>query len=67
MDDIEFERTLEIIINAMLEKGYDPYAQLAGYLQENNPLYITHHRNARELIQTLNKQSIRQYVFVSMQ
>ncbi|WP_345742654.1 IreB family regulatory phosphoprotein [Bacteroides nordii] len=28
------------------EKGYDPYAQLTGYITENEPTYITSHKGA---------------------
>lgn len=58
----EFNASMEIIVSAMKEKGYDPYAQLYGYLQEDNPIYITQHRNARTLIQTLDKKQIKQYI-----
>jgi uncharacterized protein (UPF0297 family) len=53
---------MEIIVEALKERGYDPYSQLYGYLQENNPMYITQHRNARERIQTLDKCMIKQYI-----
>ena len=39
------------IIYAMLEKGYDPYAQLEGYLQENNPLIL----HITEMLESLYK------------
>lgn len=58
----EFDATMEIIISALQEKGYDPYDQLYGYLQEDNLIYITQHRNARTLIQTLDKKQIKQYI-----
>lgn len=58
----EFDEVMEIIVSALKEKGYDPYSQVYGYLKENNPRYITQHRNARELIQTLDKRQIKEYV-----
>lgn len=58
----QFNASMEIIVSALQEKGYDPYAQLFGYLQENNPVYITQHQNARSLIQTLDKKQIEQYI-----
>lgn len=58
----EFDAVMEIIVSALKEKGYDPYAQLYGYLQEDNPRYITQHRDARELIQSLDKRQIKEYV-----
>ena len=59
MDISCFEEKMVIIVQALLEKGYDPHAQLIGYLCYNDPLYITRHRNARELIQTMDKEQIR--------
>ena len=53
---------MDMIVSALVERGYDPYAQLYGYLKENNPMYITKHRNARELIQTLDNNLIKQYI-----
>ena len=62
MNSAEFNKSMEIIVGALKERGYDPYAQLYGYLKENNLMYITQHRNARELIQTLDKNLIKQYI-----
>lgn len=47
---------------ALKERGYDPYAQLYGYIKENEPTYITSHNNARHLIQTLDIERVRRYV-----
>ena len=53
---------MEHIIAALKERGYDPYAQLTGYVKENEPTYITSHKDARTLIQTLDFESVKQYV-----
>lgn len=58
----DFNASMKIIVSALKEKGYDPYAQLYGYLKENNPVYITQHKNARALIQILDKKLIKQYI-----
>lgn len=47
MSSQEFIKTMEYIIQAMREKGYDPYQQLKGYLLENEPGYITRYKDAR--------------------
>lgn len=62
MISADFNITMDMIVSALAERGYDPYAQLYGYLKENNPMYITKHRNARELIQTLDNNLIKQYI-----
>ena len=62
MDDMVFRTAMERIVAALKEKGYDPYEQLYGYIKNNEPSYITRHNGARELIVTLNKQQIQQYI-----
>jgi len=58
----EFNKTMEYIIQAMREKGYDPYQQLRGYLLENEPGYITRYKDARTLIQTLDMDQVKRFV-----
>ena len=62
MSSQEFNRTMEYIIQAMREKGYDPYQQLRGYLLENEPGYITRYKDARTLIQTLDMDQVKRFV-----
>ena len=62
MSSQEFNKTMEYIIQAMREKGYDPYQQLRGYLLENEPGYITRYKAARTLIQTLDMDQVKRFV-----
>lgn len=62
MDNQEFVAAMNHIIAALKEKGYDPYAQLTGYVTENEPIYITSHKGARQLILTLDKEQVKRYV-----
>ena len=62
MDEKLFNATMELIVTALIEKGYDPYEQLTGYVSENEPCYITKHKNARQLIVTLDMERVKQYV-----
>ena len=62
LKDTEFNKNMEIIVNALRERGYNPYMQLYGFVSENEPSYITKHNNARQLILSLNKEQVRQYV-----
>ena len=62
MSSQEFNKTMEYIIQAMREKGYDPYQQLRGYLLENEPGYITRYKDARTLIQTLDMDQVKRFV-----
>lgn len=62
MKDSEFNLIMERIVSALKERGYNPFMQLYGYVTENEPSYITKHNNARQLILSLNKEQVRQYV-----
>ena len=62
MDERQFITSMEHIVAALKEKGYDPYAQLTGYVTENEPTYITSHKGARQLIVTLDMERVRRFV-----
>lgn len=62
MDERQFETTMELFVAALKERGYERYAQLYGYIKENEPTYITSHNNARRLIQTLDIERVRRYM-----
>ena len=62
MKSREFESKMDIIVSALKERGYDPYIQLLGYITEKNASYITSKNNARELIQALDFDMVKQYV-----
>lgn len=53
LDDLNkrsVRETLEIVYNALEEKGYDPVNQIVGYLLSGDPAYIPRHNDARNLI-----------------
>ena len=50
------------IVAVLKEKGYDPYAQLTGYVTENEATYITSHKGARQLIVTLDMERVKRFV-----
>ena len=49
---------LNTVYVALLEKGYDPINQLAGYILSGDPAYITSHNNARGLIRKLERDEL---------
>ncbi len=49
---------LQHVYQAMAQKGYDPVAQLVGYLLTGDPTYITSHGNARSLICRLERDEV---------
>lgn len=54
-NEIEIKRIITEIYDAMLEKGYDPISQIAGYILSDDPTYITTNRNARNLIRKIDR------------
>ncbi len=43
---------------ALEEKGYDPIAQLSGYILSGDPSYITSHNNARSLMKHIERDDL---------
>ena len=52
------ECMLEQVYAALKERGYDPNAQLVGYILSGDPTYITTHNNARYLIRRRERDEI---------
>ena len=62
MNNSEFEKVFNEIVDALKEKGYSPYDQIIGYLEMGSDSYITRHGNAREKIKLLDKEKLRQHI-----
>ena len=62
MNNSEFEKVFNEIVDALKEKGYSPYDQIIGYLEMDSDSYITRHGNAREKIKLLDKEKLRQHI-----
>ena len=62
MDERQFIAAMDHIVAALRERGYDPYAQLTGYVTDNEPTYITSHKGARQLIVTLDMDRVKRFV-----
>jgi uncharacterized protein (UPF0297 family) len=43
-------QVLQLVYEALSEKGYNPVNQIVGYVMSGDPTYITSHKNARSLI-----------------
>ena len=55
------EKLKEVII-LLEEKGYDPVAQLTGYIEIGSDDYITRHGGAREKIKEVPESVIKEYL-----
>ena len=62
MDERQFIAAMDHIVATLRERGYDPYAQLTGYVTENEPTYITSYKGARQLIVTLDMDRVKRFV-----
>ena len=52
------KQVLKITKGALEERGYNAVNQLAGYLISNDPAYISSHKNARTIIQSVERYEI---------
>lgn len=46
------------VFHALQDKGYDPIAQLVGFVLTGDPTYITSHNSARSMICRLERDEI---------
>ena len=52
------EKALEIVYNALVEKGYNPVNQIVGYIMSGDPTYITSYNGARSLVMKVERDEI---------
>ena len=55
---IQAKDILEIVYNALVEKGYNPVNQIVGYIMSGNPTYITSYNGARSLVMKVERDEI---------
>ena len=60
MTEIE-EIQLNKIVSLLENAGYDPIAQLQGYIEEGDDSYITRQGNARDMINKIKRESVIEY------
>ena len=59
---ISDKELLQMIVESMKEAGYDPHDQLYGYYTTGEESYITRRGNAREMIKSVNMDTIRDFL-----
>ena len=52
------KHVLRLVQEALEERGYNSVNQLAGYLISNDPAYISSHKIARTIIQSVERYEI---------
>ena len=56
--DLEVKEVLDLVYNAMDEKGYNPVNQIIGYILSGDSSYITSYKNARAAIKRFERDEI---------
>ena len=54
----ELETLIESVYASLLEKGYNPTTQIAGYILSEDPVYIPDWNNARAEIQKVDRDEL---------
>ena len=49
---------MQVVNNALIDKGYNPVNQIVGYVMSGDPTYITSHNDARNLIQKIERDEL---------
>ncbi|MBQ4045074.1 MAG: IreB family regulatory phosphoprotein [Lachnospiraceae bacterium] len=56
--DVDVAEVLQLVCEAMYEKGYNPQSQITGYIMSGDPTYITSHKGARKMIMKVERDEI---------
>ncbi|MGI6094941.1 MAG: IreB family regulatory phosphoprotein [Lachnospiraceae bacterium] len=56
--EIQVKEILDLVYNAMSEKGYNPVNQIVGYIMSGDPTYITSHKGARSMIMKVERDEL---------
>ncbi len=57
-DKMTPKQVLEVVYEALVEKGYNPINQLVGYILSGDPTYITSHKSARSVIRKVERDEL---------
>ncbi len=58
----KIDEVLQVVFEALNEKGYNAIGQIWDYLLTDDPHYITSYKNARNLLQELDREEIGRYL-----
>ncbi len=56
--NIDAQKLLKEVYEALVEKGYNPINQLVGYILSGDPTYITSHNDARNKIRAIERDEL---------
>ena len=55
---VQAKDILELVYQALKEKGYNPVNQIVGYIMSGDPTYITSHNGARSLVMKVERDEL---------
>ena len=56
--EVRVKEVLDVVYNAMSEKGYNPVNQIVGYVMSGDPTYITSYDGARGKIVRIERDEL---------
>lgn len=56
--EIQVKEVLDVVYNAMAEKGYNLVNQIVGYIMSGDPTYITSYKGARSMIMKVERDEL---------
>ena len=56
--EIQVKDVLDLVYNAMAEKGYNPVNQIVGYIMSGDPTYITSYKGARSMVMKVERDEL---------
>jgi len=62
LEQADFEKQIALVIAALSDAGYDPYAQLTGFIQTGDETFITRRNDARAIVSSLDREMVARYV-----
>lgn len=63
--ELEMKKTLTLVYDALVQKGYNPVNQIVGYILSEDPNYITTYNNARSMIRHIDRDELLQVLVKS--
>lgn len=60
MSNAEEKQILDEIVEALRERGFEPWEQIKGYVELGDESYITRRNNAREKIKQIDKELLKE-------
>ena len=57
-EELDVHMILARVYEALQEKGNNPVNQMVGYIMSGDPTYITSHKNARSIINKVERDEI---------